>query len=554
MDAYSLIELALNMKVPTVYDRVDENKSIVNRKETIAAREKQQQIKEEFKRWIFEDPHRRSRLADKYNREFNNIRLRQYDGSHLTFPGMSPNVKLRKHQADAIARVIYGGNTLLAHAVGAGKTYEIIAAGMELRRLGLAKKNMVVVPNHLLEQWGAEFLKLYTNANVLVATKKDFEPKNRKKLISRIATGDYDAVIIGHSSFLKIPVSREAAKRHMEEQIFEIKEAVQEAKRDRSGNRMVKQLAAMEKRLEAEMKKLLDEDYKDNVVTFEELGVDQLFIDEAHEFKNLFLFTKMGNIAGIPKTRAKKSSDLFLKAQYINKLHGDSRGVVFATGTPISNSMTELYTMQRYLQMDKLKEYGVSNFDAYHRVFAYLNKTRKIDSEIITDMMHQGKLYQSDRHNCVFVGTDREGNIRFACERGTYSGVSYRRDCPGSDKRFCFHMEGRSNLLYVFEAPIDAMSHATLFKMQKIDYTEDHRISLGCLGDAALMQYLQDRSEIKSIILCLDNDQWGCAASAKFMKGLKEKDYTVSEEPPRGKDYNEDLVELMKPKVLGMTR
>ena len=365
IDAYALLEQALNLKLPTIYDRIDETKSIVNRKETIAAREKQQQIKEEFKRWIFEDPWRRVRLVDKYNREFNNIRLRQYDGSHLTFPGMSPSIKLKKHQVDAIARIIYGGNTLLAHAVGAGKTYEMIAAGMELRRLGLAKKNMVVVPNHLLEQWGAEFLKLYPNANVLVATKKDFEPKNRKRLISRIATGDYDAVIIGHSSFLKIPVSKAAAKRHMEEQIFEIKEAVIEAKKDKSGNRMVKQLAAMEKRLEADMKKLLDEDYKDNVVTFEELGVDQIFIDECHEFKNLYLFTKMGNIAGIPKTRAKKSSDLFLKTQYINKVYGSSRGVVFATGTPISNSMTELFTMMRYLQMDKLKEYGVSNFDAW---------------------------------------------------------------------------------------------------------------------------------------------------------------------------------------------
>jgi len=258
MDAYSLIEFALNLKTPAVYDRIDENKSVVNKKETIAAREKQQQIKEEFKRWIFEDPERRARLVDKYNKEFNNIRLRQYDGSHLTFPGMSPNIKLRKHQVDAIARIIYGGNTLLAHAVGAGKTYEMIAAGMELRRLGLSKKNMYVVPNHLLEQWGAEFLKLYPNANVLVATKKDFETKNRKKLISRIATGDYDAVIIGHSSFLKIPVSKEAAKRHMDEQIFEIKEAVREAKRDKSGNRMVKQLAAMEKRLEADLKRLLD--------------------------------------------------------------------------------------------------------------------------------------------------------------------------------------------------------------------------------------------------------------------------------------------------------
>lgn len=365
MDAYTLLEQALNLKLPTVYDRIDETKSIVNRKETIAAREKQQQIKEEFKRWIFEDPERRVRLVDKYNREFNNIRLRQFDGSHLTFPGMSPSIRLRKHQVDAIARIIYGGNTLLSHFVGSGKTWIIVAATMELRRLELAKKSMIVVPNHLLEQWGAEFLKLYPYANILVATKKDFEPKNRKRLISRIATGDYDAVIIGHSSFLKIPVSRESAKRHMEEQIFEIKEAVREAKRDKGGNRMVKQLAAMEKRLEADMKKLLDEDYKDNVVTFEELGVDTLTVDEAHEFKNLYLFTKMGNIAGIPKTRAKKSSDLFLKAQYINRVYGSSRGVVFATGTPISNSVSELFTMMRYLQMDKLKEYGVSNFDAW---------------------------------------------------------------------------------------------------------------------------------------------------------------------------------------------
>ena len=364
MDAYTLLELGLNMKIPTVYDRIDDNKSVVNRKETVAAREKQQQIKDEFKRWIFDDPERRARLVEKYNKEFNNIRLRQYDGSHLTFPGMSPNIQLRKHQVDAVARIIYGGNTLLSHHVGSGKTYEAIAAGMELRRLGLAKKNMYVVPNHLLEQWGAEFLKLYPNANVMVATKKDFEPKNRKMLISRIATGDFDAVIIGHSSFMKIPVSREAAARHMDRQIIEIEEAILEAKKDKSGNRMVKQLAATKKRLEAEFKRLLDEDYKDNVVTFEELGVDTLTVDEAHEFKNLYLFTKMGNIAGIPRTRAKKSSDLFLKAQYINEINGN-RGVIFATGTPVSNSMTELYTMQRYLQMDKLKEYGVANFDAW---------------------------------------------------------------------------------------------------------------------------------------------------------------------------------------------
>lgn len=368
IDAYDLIELYLNMKYANVYDTIEKDKRVLNKKETIAAREKQQQIKEAFKSWIFEDQERRERLVAKYNKEFNNIRLRMYDGSHLTLPGMSPDIKLDVHQKNAVSRIIYGGNTLLGHVVGAGKTFTMIAAGMELRRLGIAHKNMYVVPNHLLEQWGSEFLRLYPGANILLASKKDFEPKNRRKLISRIATGDYDAVIIGHSSYMKIPVSREAAQRHMEDQIDEIMFAISEAKKDKSSNRIVKQLESTRKKLEAELKALLASDYKDNVVNFEELGVDYIFVDEAHEFKNLFLYTKMGNVAGIPRTRAKKSSDMFLKTQYINTIN-NGRGIVFATGTPVSNSMTELYTMQRYLQMEKLKEYGVANFDSWASVF-----------------------------------------------------------------------------------------------------------------------------------------------------------------------------------------
>lgn len=367
-DAYDLIELSLNMKNANVYDQIDDKTRVLNKKETIAAREKQQQIKEAFKRWIFDDQERRQRLVKKYNDEFNNIRLRQYDGAHLTFPGMSPSKKLREHQANAVARIVYGGNSLLAHVVGAGKTYVMIAAGMELRRLGLAKKNMYVVPNHLLEQWGREFLDLYPGANILIATKKDFEPQRRKRLISRIATGDYDAVIIGHSSFLKIPVSKTTMERHMQEQINDIIDAIQDAKKDKNSNRIVKQLESTKKNLEAELKSLLDEESKDNVVTFEELGVDNIFVDEAHEFKNLYLYTKMRGIAGIPQTRAKKSSDMFMKTQYLSELN-NGRGVIFATGTPISNSMTEMYTMMRYLEMDKLKKMSLSQFDAWASVF-----------------------------------------------------------------------------------------------------------------------------------------------------------------------------------------
>lgn len=368
-DALELIKLSLNLKQVTIFDKDMDDKPVFNYKETAAAREKQDAVKEEFKSWIFRDPQRAETLVTMYNEKFNSTRLREYDGQHLTFPGMSAGIDLKPHQRSAVARTLYGGNTLLAHAVGAGKTFEMVAAGMELKRLGLSQKPLYVVPNHLAEQWGGEFLRLYPNANILVAGKKDFESKRRKRLMSRIATGEWDAVIVGHSSFGKIPVSKDLQERHIHEQIDEISDAIDRLKIEKTGSRTaVKRMEKMKKSLEDSLKKLLDDDKKDDTVTFEELGVDTLFIDESHEFKNLALFSKMTNVAGINNTRSQKASDMFVKTRYITDLNR-GRGVIFATGTPISNSMAELYTVQRYLQMDKLKEMGLEHFDAWASVF-----------------------------------------------------------------------------------------------------------------------------------------------------------------------------------------
>lgn len=368
-DALELIKLSLNLKQITIFDKDPDDKPVFNYKETAAAREKQDAIKEEFKTWIFKDPQRAETLVKMYNEKFNSIRLREYDGQHLTFPGMSAGIDLKPHQRSAVARILYGGNALLAHAVGAGKTFEMVAAGMELKRLGLAQKPLYVVPNHLTEQWAGEFLRLYPNANILVAGKKDFESKRRKRLMSRIATGEWDAVIIGHSSFGKIPVSKDLQERHIHEQIDEISDAIDRLKIEKTGSRTaVKRMEKMKKSLEDGLKKLLDDDKKDDTVTFEELGVDTLFIDESHEFKNLALFSKMTNVAGINNTRSQKASDMFVKTRYITDLNR-GRGVIFATGTPISNSMAELYTVQRYLQMDRLREMGLEHFDAWASVF-----------------------------------------------------------------------------------------------------------------------------------------------------------------------------------------
>lgn len=371
MSAYYIIEETLNLRTATVKDRIEDGDTVryvLNQKETMLAREKQNQLKEEFKNWIFRDPDRRKKYVDFYNENFNNIRLREYDGSHLTFPGMNPDIKLRQHQVNAIARILYGGSTLLAHCVGAGKSYEMIGSAMELKRLGLSKKSIFVVPNHLTEQMGAEFLRLYPSANILVTTKKDFEKQNRRRFVSRIATGAYDAIIIGHSQFEKIPISKERQEKMLNYQIDQMTYAIEATKRERGENWSIKQMEKFKKNLESELKRLLDESRKDNLINFEELGVDTMFVDEAHYYKNCAVFSKMRNVAGISNTRAKKASDMLMKCQYIHDIN-EGRGVIFATGTPISNSMTEMYVMQRYLQNHELDRRGIQHFDAWAASF-----------------------------------------------------------------------------------------------------------------------------------------------------------------------------------------
>ena len=365
------MEDALNLRDTKIYDTVqdaDGEHRELNRKETMLAQQKQELIKEEFKEWIFKDLHRREDLCKIYNERFNSIRPREYDGSHIQFVGMNPEITLMPHQKNAVAHVLYGNNTLLAHCVGAGKTFQMIAAGMESKRLGLSQKNLYVVPNHLTEQWGSDFLRLYPGANILVATKKDFEPANRKRFCSRIATGDYDAVIIGHTQFEKIPLSRERQIAMLEDQIADITFSIEEAAHQAGQNYTIKQLEKTKKSLQARMKKLNDQTRKDDVVTFEQLGVDRLFVDESHSFKNLFLYTKMRNVAGISQTDAQKSSDMFMKCRYMDELTG-GRGITFATGTPVSNSMTELYTIMRYLQYDTLMRMGMGHFDSWAATF-----------------------------------------------------------------------------------------------------------------------------------------------------------------------------------------
>lgn len=370
-NAYRLLEDALNFRDTKIYDTVQDAEGEhreLNRKETMLAQQKQELIKEEFKEWIFKDLHRREDLCKIYNERFNSIRPREYDGSHIQFVGMNPEITLMPHQKNAVAHVLYGNNTLLAHCVGAGKTFQMIAAGMESKRLGLSQKNLYVVPNHLTEQWGSDFLRLYPGANILVATKKDFEPANRKRFCSRIATGDYDAVIIGHTQFEKIPLSRERQIAMLEDQIADITFSIEEAAHQAGQNYTIKQLEKTKKSLQARMKKLNDQTRKDDVVTFEQLGVDRLFVDESHSFKNLFLYTKMRNVAGISQTDAQKSSDMFMKCRYMDELTG-GRGITFATGTPVSNSMTELYTIMRYLQYDTLMRMGMGHFDSWAATF-----------------------------------------------------------------------------------------------------------------------------------------------------------------------------------------
>ncbi len=371
VNAYKILEDSLNLKDTRVYDTIEEDgkeKRVLNKKETMIASQKQEAIREAFKDWVFRDPERRQTLVAKYNELFNSTRPREYDGSHLKFPGMTPDIELKPHQKNAVAHVLYGDNTLLAHCVGAGKTFEMTAAAMESKRLGLCQKSLFVVPNHLTEQWASDFLRLYPGANILAATKKDFEPANRKKFCSRIATGDYDAVIIGHSQFEKIPLSQERQAATIERQIDEIELAIEQAKKDNGERYTIKQMEKSRKALQVRLDKLNDQSRKDNVVTFEQLGVDRLFVDESHNYKNLFLYTKMRNVAGIAQTEAQKSSDMFAKCQYLDEITG-GKGVTFATGTPISNSMTELYTNMRYLQYGTLQKLGLGHFDAWAASF-----------------------------------------------------------------------------------------------------------------------------------------------------------------------------------------
>lgn len=372
INAYRIIEETLNLKDVRIFDYVEDidgnRKAVLNKKETAIAQSKQELIKQGFQDWVWSDPERRERLCKLYNEKFNSIRPREYDGSHIVFSGMNPEITLREHQRNAVAHILYGGNTLLAHAVGAGKTFEMVAAAQESKRLGLCNKSLFVVPNHLTEQWASEYLQLYPSANILVATKKDFETKNRKRFCGRIATGDYDAVIIGHSQFEKIPMSIERQRASLEQQENEITNGIAELKRNRGENFSIKQLERAKKSIKQKIEKLNDQSRKDDVVTFEELGVDRIFVDESHYYKNLFLYTKMRNVGGIAQTEAQKSSDLFMKCRYLDEITG-GRGTVFATGTPISNSMVELYTIQRYLQYDTLLKNDLQHFDSWASTF-----------------------------------------------------------------------------------------------------------------------------------------------------------------------------------------
>ena len=390
INAYKIIEETLNMKDVRIFDYIEDDegrkKAVLNNKETQIAQAKQELIKQGFKDWIWNDPDRREKLVRLYNDKFNSIRPREYDGSHIIFSGMNPEIELREHQKNAVAHILYGGNTLLAHAVGAGKTFEMTAAAMESKRLGLCSKSLFVVPNHLTEQWAAEFLQLYPAANILVATKKDFEMKNRKRFCGRIATGDYDAVIIGHSQFEKIPMSFERQRMILQQQIQDITDGIIELKANRGDKFSVKQLEKTKKSLTVKLEKLNDQSRKDDVVTFEELGIDRLFIDESHYYKNLYLYTKMRNVGGIAQTEAQKSSDLFMKCRYLDELTG-GRGVVFATGTPISNSMVELYTIQRYLQYSTLEKHDLQHFDAWASNYG--------ETMVVTELKPEGTGYRS---------------------------------------------------------------------------------------------------------------------------------------------------------------
>ena len=371
-NAYRILEETLNLKDVRIFDVVEDaegkSRRVLNKKETTLAQQRQQAIKDAFQDWVWNEPHRREMLVTRYNELFNSTRPREYDGSHIRFGGMNPDITLRPHQLGAIAHVLYGGNTLLAHEVGAGKTFEMAASAMESKRLGLCQKSMFVVPNHLTLQWANEFLRLYPSAKLLVASRKDFETKRRKKFCARIATGDYDAVIIGHSQFEKIPISAVRQERLLREQIDEIEDAISEIKYNRGESFTIKQMEKTRKSLQTRLQKLQANERKDDVITFEQLGVDRLYVDESQAYKNCFIYTKMRNVAGLSTTEAQKSSDMLMKCQYMDEITG-GKGVIFATGTPVSNSMTELYTLMRYLQYDTLREKGLQHFDCWASTF-----------------------------------------------------------------------------------------------------------------------------------------------------------------------------------------
>ena len=430
-NAYKILEDTLNLRDVRIYDTVRDadgtEKRVLNSKETTLAQQKLQAIKEAFRDWIWRDPDRRRELVQLYNERFNSTRPREYDGRHLIFPGMNPEITLREHQRNAIAHDLYGGNTLLAHEVGAGKTFEMIAAAMEGKRLGLCQKSLFAVPNHLTEQWASEFLRLYPSANILVATKKDFETRNRKKFCARIATGDYDAVIIGHSQFERIPVSRERQERLLQEQIWEIEDGISELKASRAERFTIKELERTKKNLKAKLQKLHDAARKDDVVTFEQLGVDRLYVDEAHSFKNLFLYTKMRNVAGLSTTDAQKSSDMLLKCRYIDEItHG--KGVTFATGTPISNSMTELYTMMRYLQHDMLKRNSLTHFDCWASAFG--------ETTTAIELAPEGTGYRARTRFAKFFNLPELMNLfREAADIKTADQLTFPRPPPSTTPR-----------------------------------------------------------------------------------------------------------------------
>ena len=384
MDAYSIFEASLNLKTVTVRDKIDDGDGkyhyVINRNETMLAREKQNLIKEKFREWIFVDPVRRKKYVDYYNETFNNIRLREYDGSVLSFPGMNPEIELRPHQKNAVARILLGGNTLLAHCVGAGKSFEMMAACMEQKKLGLANKTVMVVPKALINQTASEFLRLYPSANILVTTERDFEKSRRQQFISRIATGDYDCIIMSHSQFEKIPISAARKERMLNEQIEQIAYAIEETKEKNGERWTVKQMEAQKKKLQEQLKSLADEERKDDLITFEELGIDCLMVDEAHNYKNLAIFSKINNVSGISSSGAKKSTDMQLKCQYINEIN-PGRGIVFATGTPISNTMCEMYVMQSYLQQDTLEQMGIYHFDSWAANFGEVTTALELTVE-----------------------------------------------------------------------------------------------------------------------------------------------------------------------------